>query len=327
MAAYERTQLWPRMREMLKPSSGDQPEGQAVLSENNLTRKTSVVGWNFKPDAGLGRLVRARDDKDITAASDQRLWPRQILDFELNEGAQWTPEQIEAMKQKPVWIAVDLAKGRDCSLPTHEVQVTDEMVGRGDAWLSNEGGGLRWPPIAIADFYRAMHAVAPVPLVSPAEDAMRRALLHILGDMPTPAEDPWERCRGISAAALGYQKPEPMKREVAGLVPTYYDVGWGERRPVTQAIVDNMKTAIGKLADERDALQSQNATLNGTIERQAYCVGNLANAIAAKDARIAELKSIMASTPVAFEDPDAKPAVVPNPFRDFGHDPRRMGPL
>jgi len=90
------------------------------------------------------------------------------------------------------------------------------------------------------------------------------------------------------------------------IVPTYYDIGWDERRPVTQEIVDNMDTAIQKLAAER------------TLLRQA---------LAAKDARIAELKSVLACTPVAFEDPDAKPVVKPNPFRDFGHDPRRMGPL
>jgi hypothetical protein len=48
--------------------------------------------------------------------------------------------------------------------------------------------------------------------------------------------------------------------------------------------------------------------------------------LAMKDARIGELKSILASTPVAFEDPDEKPKPKSSPFREFPNDRRRMGP-
>ena len=46
--------------------------------------------------------------------------------------------------------------------------------------------------------------------------------------------------------------------------------------------------------------------------------------VAAKDARIAALKSELARRPPAFVDPE--PESAHNPFRDFNHDPRRMGP-
>lgn len=46
--------------------------------------------------------------------------------------------------------------------------------------------------------------------------------------------------------------------------------------------------------------------------------------IAAKDARIAELKSELARRPAAFVDPDEKPEH--NPFREFTKDRRMMGP-
>ena len=83
--------------------------------------------------------------------------------------------------------------------------------------------------------------------------------------------------------------------------PTYYDIGFDERRPVTQEIVDNLERGIQRLVAERQAAQSQ-CDSHITMLRQA---------LAAKDARIAELKSVLASTPVAFEDPDAKPAPAP----------------
>lgn len=89
--------------------------------------------------------------------------------------------------------------------------------------------------------------------------------------------------------------------------------------------------ALGKLYCETT---ERNGELNTMIERQAHALGDAATeiallrqALAMKDARIGELKSVLASTPVAFEDPDAKPEPARNPFRDFGHDPRRMGPL
>lgn len=85
-----------------------------------------------------------------------------------------------------------------------------------------------------------------------------------------------------------------------------------ERNVYLEAVVANMPTAdsVKEMLDGKDAE-----------------IALLRQALAMKDARIGELKSVLASTPVAFEDPDAKPEPEINPFRNFGHDPRRMGPL
>lgn len=85
-----------------------------------------------------------------------------------------------------------------------------------------------------------------------------------------------------------------------------------ERNVYLEAVVGNMPTAdsVKEMLDGKDAE-----------------IALLHQALAMKDARIGELKSVLASTPVAFEDPDAKPEPEINPFRNFGHDPRRMGPL
>jgi hypothetical protein len=68
--------------------------------------------------------------------------------------------------------------------------------------------------------YVALEPKQPYSLGS--DEALRRALLHILGDMPSPMEDAWERCREIAAAALGYAKPGPLKRD---LPPVWYETG------------------------------------------------------------------------------------------------------
>ena len=78
---------------------------------------------------------------------------------------------------------------------------------------------------------------------------------------------------------------------------------------------------------ERDALAQSCAAVTQAYESQAEEIRLLHLALAAKDARIGQLKSILASTPVAFEDPDEIPKPAHNPFQDFGHDRRRMGPL
>lgn len=78
---------------------------------------------------------------------------------------------------------------------------------------------------------------------------------------------------------------------------------------------DGGPSHLAALARERDQA-------NERCTRQASVLGDTANeiallrlALAAKDTRIAELKSILACTPVAFEDPDAKPAPVPGFLR------------
>lgn len=67
-----------------------------------------------------------------------------------------------------------------------------------------------------------------------------------------------------------------------------------------RAVTDNYATA----RDARTMLLTELAKKNGEIAL-------LRQALAAKDARIGELKSVLACTPVAFEDPDAKPVPAP----------------
>lgn len=99
-------------------------------------------------------------------------------------------------------------------------------------------------------------------------------------------------------------------------MPTHYDISYDERRPITQDIVDNMERGIQRLISERHEIRA---------DKDAE-IALLRQALAMKDARIAQLDTRLASIPVAFEDPDATPEPEHNPFRDFGHDPRRMGP-
>lgn len=55
-----------------------------------------------------------------------------------------------------------------------EAEVTPEMIAAA-VTACNDAQSIHWNDIAPA-IYRAMHSVAPVPLVSPAEDAMRREI-------------------------------------------------------------------------------------------------------------------------------------------------------
>lgn len=110
-------------------------------------------------------------------------------------------------------------------------------------------------------------------------------------------------------------------------------------RPVP--LVSEAEDRIAALMKERDADKrliecdtaaivaqaGENIRLRALLATKDAEIALLRQALAMKDARIGELKSVLASTPVAFEDPDAKPEPEINPFRNFGHDPRRMGPL
>lgn len=242
-----------------------------------------------------------------------------------------TQTAVDPNEMLAAWQKAAELDGNPCPPVAAEIQVTPEMVAAGMKAFQ-----FASPSNSLVGVYRAMHALAPVELVSAGELAAWRerdhwakectravgiaeerghALLHILGDTPMPYEDHYERCRRTAANALGYQDPDPMEL-AAREVPTYYDIGWDERRLVTQGIVDNMERAILKLSEERDEIRKAK-----DIE-----IGMLRQALAMKDARIAQLDTRLASTPVAFEDPDATPEPERNPFRDFGHDPRRMGP-
>lgn len=352
-------------------------------------RATSVAGWNFvRADAAAhewqGVLVRVRDYASIVASADPRNWTAQIDQFEFFEGAQWPPVLVPAVKctDKPVSVGMDLASGPDRTAWA-SVRLPDNVpqMRPGALRPSVPGGVLRDALTAKAAGMPTYYDTIPT-----SGKTMHSALLRILGDMPRPDEDPYERCRAIASEALGYQKPEPMQlagrlpggqsmrkrglysyEDAAGQtwrrmedsvendahdmcvdslrrerdaaiaakdagVPTYYDIGWDERRPVTQEIVDIWESGTKRLIGEQnEALvtieclqQSVRAvTDNYATARDARTmlltelakkngeIALLRQALAAKDARIGELKSVLACTPVAFEDPDAKPVPAP----------------
>lgn len=84
---------------------------------------------------------------------------------------------------------------------------------------------------------------------------------------------------------------------------------------------------ITVLERERDvALEELSVarTFRGYLcERQARALGDAVNTIAAKDARIAELDTMLAQRPAI----QTIQPVRPSPFREFPSDPRRLGPL
>lgn len=123
----------------------------------------------------------------------------------------------------------------------------------------------------------------------------------------------YELCQDVTTI---YRAMRPLEPTTTIMVVTedvqgQRNAAW-ERIAYLEAVVANMPTAdsVKEMLDSKDAE-----------------IALLRQALAMKDARIGELKSVLASTPVAFEDPDAKPEPEINPFRNFGHDPRRMGPF
>lgn len=306
------------------------------------TIPTSVRPWNFVPDESgrpwSGNLVRASDDASLLASADERLWPKQIFDFEFLEATQWKREQIVAIDGTPkaqFFVKVDQIEGceaewRDAMKPdvviyradatkpsddrpwppptsTSEegalpvsfgprVEVTQEMVAAAIG-ACNEAPSIHWNDVAPA-IYRAMHAAAPVEL-APAPNMLERDAAIQARDAALVREDHWyaaqvriERERDAAEARL------PWKGATIRFIEC--DIGHGRL------------TAANWLPT--DCAQCRIAYLEAVVD-------NMPNAesvkamLADKDARIAELKSILACTPVAFEDPDAKPAPVPGFLR------------
>jgi hypothetical protein len=128
------------------------------------------------------------------------------------------------------------------------VEVTAEMRYAGLQQLHENDG--EETEEAAACVFRAMHAAAPVPLVSEAENALRRALLRIVGDMPSPDEDPWERCRGIACAALGYARPKPLpgSERTTDLINAYAEIA-------------RLHDALKVRTDEREQSRIENVAL------------------------------------------------------------------
>lgn len=115
---------------------------------------------------------------------------------------------------------------------------------------------------------------------------------------------------------------------------TVYDISIDARREVTQADVDGMEKALSQFYCEREAKDREIAELRAdSAQNGRYLDGVEAlttRALAAKDARIAELDTELALLRAEAPKPDPKsepkPVPAPNPFRDFPTDPRRMGP-
>lgn len=251
---------------------------------------------------------------------------------------------------QPLWIGVDLASGPDKTAylsyrtlpiersgrpsppPAAEIPVTDEMhaVGLAEYELCQD----------VTTIYRAMRPLEPMQ-VTPGlwNDQSVKALMA--------DRDQLQEMLGLTKGWRGVASIGSLRLAdgswgdcVAVHRQDWEDACAGKLAPgpvtMLSAVEDREKAreenqALGKLYCETT---ERNIELNGMIERQARALGNAATeiallrqALAMKDARIGEFKSVLASTPVAFEDPDAKPEPEINPFRNFGHDPQRMGPL
>ena len=209
--------------------------------------------------------------------------------------------------------------------------------------VANKLANLEWPVsrtlhIRVPNHFTVSHAT---------KDAMDPGHTHGMAGAvgPTGASDP--NMIGSVYCATMLETPikwdEGSVAERSDLIPVTEEmVAAGSKAVLACGVTDDaMVTAyramaalapvaptwgeIVTLGVERDALAASCAAVTLKNEEMATEITLLRQALAAKDARIAQLKSILATTPVAFEDPDEKPVVKPNPFRDFGHDRRRMG--
>lgn len=258
-------------------------------------------GWMcFKRLNGYN-LVRNRDGMALVGSADPSLWPAQIAAFEFNDGAQWTPEQIAAMQNDrptmtfnlfdgvgPATRPIQMSEiGDPTSFEPSITMVTDDLLGqRNAAWQR-----IRELEAQLSEvpFIRGGH-------YDPADSERYGSHLIWWPDelhVPFFAGEKGSRTLHVNCPTSG--------------MPTYYDIGHDERKPITQAVLDSMANGIQAA---RDALFGENVLLTEMAQRNGE-IDLLRQALAAKDARIAELKSVLACTPVAFEDPDVKPAPAP----------------
>lgn len=300
-----------------------------------FTMRTETKGWNFTPDEGLGRLVRARDDFSITAASDERLWPKQILDFEHREavwkGALSVP--LDTLYGNP-------DAGRPWPPPAAEIKVTAEMRSAGAALYD----------AAREDFERSyldaiyLHAVAPVPLVTEAEDRIatlteerdnaRAARNHALELAIAECDKYNMACRQLAAkdARIAALDSELAKRPAAAAL------SWAPAKEVRPhnsspsgslhlvANVDGRFSVWTWFPAEGhggrwlwiDPTTPLDDHVNGYSGLDGFGTGP-------QDAWFEGWRYCRPATPAAFVDPDP-PKVEHNPFRAFPRDMRRMGP-
>lgn len=192
---------------------------------------TGAQGWWHQH----GCLIRERDNAAMKAYADDGLWLTQIIDYERREAAH--PTSI----RPPVGhLAAPVNDGTTPLQSGERIRLPDSytVIKRGERVVE------------------AMAAIQePVPVTNEARDptederveGMRKALLHIIGDLPMPTEDPWERCRRIAAGALGYDVPDPLPRPTSPVV----------REPIYDGGPDH----LAALARDRDAWSAQCAAL------------------------------------------------------------------
>lgn len=170
---------------------------------------------------------------------------------------------------EPEWVAV-VSDQIPVTLQT-AAPVTLNMLNHADA-LGFDLDGDQYAAI-----YRAMAALAPVPLVSDGELAAVRERVALVGMLVLCGE---EECR--DAAGL----PQKLRALIDGLIT---------------------------VRQERDGALKRN-------EAMLISFAVMSDQLAARDARIAELDTLLARSP-ATDVP--KPAS--NPFREFRGDPKRIG--
>lgn len=276
-------------------------------------------GWTAIKRLDGYNLVRDRDGISIVAWADPLAWITQIQRCEEDEP--WSPQQILAMQTERPILAVNRMPGfRDAidldRNPYSVITVAGEGACSGSLTVATddllEQRNAAWEYIRYLEAIVAKMPPVEVPFIcgghyDPADS--ERLGYHLIwwpDELKVPFFDGEKGSRTLH-----------VNCPTSGM-PTYYDIGHDERKPITQADLDNMVNGIQALSLKyeaaRDALIGESVLLTEMAQRNGEIV-LLRQALAAKDARIAELKSVLACTPVAFDDPNGNPAPEPGFLR------------
>jgi hypothetical protein len=127
-------------------------------------------------------------------------------------------------------------------------------------------------------------------------------------------ESPVRKFKGVTLALALDDRDRHYLRHIAELTL---------ERDTTWMCFQSQVAATDQMRAERDALAVEGHRLFVEVSNR-YTLAEVAALLAAKDARIAELKSELATRPAAFVDPLDEP-MKPNPFREHPSDRRRIG--